>query len=221
MTAANDRRRRGAPRRPHKRATHGPHERRAAILEAASEVFFEAGYEGASIDAIIERVGGSKRTLYNEFGSKEGLFTELMKANVRQAIAALAPEELTGHDLRSTLMSFGQRLMSVQMRPSVLALYRAIVHEGPRFPELARRFWDNGPGRVSAHLAVALATYRERGEIEVADCARAADVFVGMIRGNPHLQVVLGLCPPPDPEEAATIVATQVEIFLNGVRTRR
>ncbi len=30
-----------------------------------------------SIDAIIERTGGSKRTIYSEFGSKEGLFLSI------------------------------------------------------------------------------------------------------------------------------------------------
>ena len=60
-------------RRPSKNA------RRAAILEAAAQVFFEQGYAATSIDAIIKRLGGSKRTIYNEFGSKEGLFTEALK----------------------------------------------------------------------------------------------------------------------------------------------
>ena len=44
-------------------------ERRSAILEAAASVFFEQGYAATSIDAIIARLGGSKRNIYNEFGS--------------------------------------------------------------------------------------------------------------------------------------------------------
>src|SRR3546814_4083127 len=55
-----------------------PDDRRAAILEAAGQVFFEQGYAATSIDAIIERAGGSKRNIYSEFGSKEGLFTALV-----------------------------------------------------------------------------------------------------------------------------------------------
>src|SRR3546814_17701069 len=53
-------------------------DRRAAILWAAGQVFFEQGYAATSIDAIIERAGGSKRNIYSEFGSKEGLFTALV-----------------------------------------------------------------------------------------------------------------------------------------------
>ncbi|TIW33462.1 MAG: helix-turn-helix transcriptional regulator, partial [Mesorhizobium sp.] len=42
--------------------------RREALLQAAAEIFFEQGYAATSIDAIIERAGGSKRNIYNEFG---------------------------------------------------------------------------------------------------------------------------------------------------------
>jgi hypothetical protein len=45
-----------------------------------------------------------------------------------------------------------------------------------------------------------------------------ADQFVGMIRDNLHLQVVLGLRPPPSVKEAREVVYAAVEIFLNGVR---
>ncbi|MBE0559954.1 MAG: helix-turn-helix transcriptional regulator, partial [Ochrobactrum anthropi] len=43
-----------------------------------------------SIDAIIERTGGSKRTIYSEFGSKEGLFLALVADNADRAISALS-----------------------------------------------------------------------------------------------------------------------------------
>ena len=39
----------------------GQQERRQALLEAAREVFDQAGYGGASLDDVIERVGGSRR----------------------------------------------------------------------------------------------------------------------------------------------------------------
>src|SRR3546814_12122601 len=63
-----------------------PDDRRAAILEAAGQVFFEQGYAATSIDAIIERAGGSKRNIYSEFGSKEGLFTALVSESADAAI---------------------------------------------------------------------------------------------------------------------------------------
>ena len=46
-------------------------ERRAGILEAASEVFADRGYVGASIDRIAEAAGISAPVIYRHFGSKQ------------------------------------------------------------------------------------------------------------------------------------------------------
>ncbi len=59
---------RAAPRRRVGRA-----EREQQILAAAVAVFTERGYQGASMDAVAERVGVTKPVLYTHFGSKEGL----------------------------------------------------------------------------------------------------------------------------------------------------
>ena len=192
-----------------------PAELRAAILAAATEVFLEAGYEGASIDAVIARVGGSKRAIYSYFGNKEGLFAAIVTENVAQVMAALEPEELAGHDLRSTLLDFARHLMRAQMSPTVLAVYRTVVAESARFPELAKVFYDSGPGRASARLAEVFADYRQRGEIALEDCARAADQFVGMIRDNRHLETVLGLRRPADAREIERAVQQAVSTFLD------
>ena len=53
-------------------------ERRAAILEAASEVFAERGYHGSSIDDIAGPAGISKALIYEHFGSKNELFLSLI-----------------------------------------------------------------------------------------------------------------------------------------------
>ncbi|MEO3433615.1 TetR/AcrR family transcriptional regulator [Inquilinus sp. CAU 1745] len=198
-----------------------PQERRLAMIQAASEVFFEAGYAAASIDMIIARAGGSKRDLYAEFGNKEGLFAAIITENASRALDALAPEQLTGHDLRSTLRHFGRRLVALQMAPQLLALYRAGIAESTRFPDLARAFFESGPGRASARLAEVLEEYRDRGEIKVSDCRRAAEHFIGMVRDDLHLQVLLGLRPPPNDAEVEATVDAAVRIFLDGVGENR
>ncbi len=94
-------------------------DRRAAILEAAAQVFFEQGYAATSIDAIIERIGGSKRNIYNEFGNKEGLFTALITESADTALAALSVERFAGRNLSEVLLEFGRRLMAIYMSPAL------------------------------------------------------------------------------------------------------
>ena len=52
--------------------------RRAAILKAATAVFLRRGFEGATLDEVIGRSGGSRTTLYEQFGGKEGLFAAII-----------------------------------------------------------------------------------------------------------------------------------------------
>ncbi len=194
--------------------------RRKTILRAAAELFFEQGYATTSIDAIIERTGGSKRTIYSEFGSKEGLFLALVADNADRAISALSLDYTTQSDLADTLTTFGNHLLDVYMSPSVLGIYRIIITEAGRFPDLARVFYEGGPGRTTAHLAKVLQAAADRKEIQIDDPLLVAGHFVGMIRDNLHLQVVLGLRPPPTEGEAQATVASAVALFLNGVRPR-
>jgi AcrR family transcriptional regulator len=197
-----------------------PKSRREALLQAATEVFFEQGYAATSIDAIIERAGGSKRNIYNEFGNKEGLFSAIVAETTDKVLSTLVIEEIEGHDLRETLTAFGQHLMDAFMSPIVISNYRIAVTEANRFPDLAKSFYEQGPDRAVSRLAEVLEVAKERGEIRTNDCLRVARHFVAMIRDN-LLQVVLGLRPPPSDEEAQEAVASAVEVFLNGVRPRQ
>ncbi|MDG9793175.1 TetR/AcrR family transcriptional regulator [Brucella anthropi] len=194
--------------------------RRKTILRAAAELFFEQGYATTSIDAIIERTGGSKRTIYSEFGSKEGLFLALVADNADRAISALSLDYTTQSDLPDMLTTFGNHLLDVYMSPSVPGIYRIIITEAGRFPDLARVFYEKGPGRTTAHLAKVLQAAADRKEIQIGDPLLVAGHFVGMIRDNLHLQVVLGLRTPPTESEARATVASAVTLFLNGVRSR-
>lgn len=191
--------------------------RRTAILEAAAQVFFEQGYAATSIDAIIERVGGSKRNIYSEFGSKEGVFTALVSESADAALAALSVGRFAGRNLNEILLEFGRRVLAIYMSPALIGVYRSIVTEAPRFPELAQAFYDKGPGCASDRLAAVLQEAKARGEIQLDDCHSAADHFVGMLRDNLHLRVILGLRPPPSPAEAEAAVASAVSIFLHGI----
>jgi AcrR family transcriptional regulator len=195
--------------------------RREALLRAAAEVFFEQGYAATSIDAIIERAGGSKRNIYDTFKNKEGLFSAIVTQNADRILSSLVIEGLEGRDLQETLTVFGRQLLEAYMSPSLLGVYRIAIAEANRFPDLVKAFYERGPGRATARLAEILEEAGKQGEVRTGDYSRMADQFVGMIRDNFHLQVALGLRPPPSAEEAREAVNSAVGIFLNGVRPSR
>ncbi len=52
------------------RLTERGRQRRRAMLDAATQAFLEHGFEGTTLDMVIERAGGSRGTLYSSFGGK-------------------------------------------------------------------------------------------------------------------------------------------------------
>jgi AcrR family transcriptional regulator len=63
------------------------------IVEAASDLFFEQGYQATTIDHVIERSGVSRPTLYAHFASKEELGITYLK-EYRQSELAMLREEM-------------------------------------------------------------------------------------------------------------------------------
>ncbi|MGM1058144.1 TetR family transcriptional regulator [Saccharothrix sp. Mg75] len=65
---------RTGPKRRGRRA--GGEDTRAALLQAAREVFVERGYEGATVRSIATRAGVDAAMVNHWFGGKEGLFAK-------------------------------------------------------------------------------------------------------------------------------------------------
>jgi len=72
---------------------------RDGVLEAATQVFWEKGYQGTSVGDLVEGTGLHRRSMYEEFGDKEGLFTACLDHFVYETtrgVAALLVREPLG-----------------------------------------------------------------------------------------------------------------------------
>lgn len=187
--------------------------RRKAILEAAADVFLERGYAGASVDAVVERAGGSKATVYQLFGSKEGLLAALIAEGAEElaaSAAALPPDA----PLEDSLRVFGERFLRLIMAPRRLALYRLVVGESGRFPELGDIFYRTGPEAMVHHLADFFRAAAVRGAIETADPDELARYFIGALRGDLHFRVLFNPTRAPTARELAQHLDFVIARFL-------
>ena len=69
----------------HAQTSHDPPRTRARILDAALDVFSEHGFEGSSLQQIVDRLDLTKAALYYYFRSKD----ELLEALVEPAITGV------------------------------------------------------------------------------------------------------------------------------------
>ncbi|MGW4423518.1 TetR/AcrR family transcriptional regulator [Streptosporangium sp. NPDC004631] len=65
-------------------------ETRLRLFTAAVEVIAEQGYTAATVDAIAERAGVAKGTVFYNFGSKEALFAALLEHGIQRLAEALS-----------------------------------------------------------------------------------------------------------------------------------
>lgn len=186
--------------------------RRALILDAAIDVFMEEGYAGASMDRIVQRAGGSKATLYRHFSSKADLFAAIIETLVAQMTAPIDHRGVSATGgLAATLTAFARTYLDVLLEPRSLALYRMVMGEGARFPDLGRVFFEQGPGRVAAQLADYL-RHCELGRA-TAPVELLAREFLSLVRADLHLRALLGV-EIAGPEARAQAVSRAVTLFV-------
>jgi AcrR family transcriptional regulator len=191
--------------------------RRSQILDAATEVFLENGYGGATIDLVVERAGASKATVYSFFGGKDGLFAAIVEERCERILSAFGDPEVVDSDVLSALAHIARRYMEVVMAPDVVGFYRLIIGEGVRFPELARTFHRLGPDRTNAHLAGMLSVWRERGLIRLDDPQLAAVQFFDSVSGDLHRRAMAGIIPKNVRTVIKRRVDNAVKVFWNGI----
>lgn len=82
-------------------------DKRRQIATVAAELFAERGFDATSIDDIVQRVGGSKSTIYSYFGSKDGLLNHVLDVDLSGWIGPMSDALLNGDDLHAGFTSFG------------------------------------------------------------------------------------------------------------------
>ncbi len=188
--------------------------RRQAILQAATEVFRESGFERSSMADIRERVGCSKPTLYSYFASKEELFSEVVfEATEHEFQATLQALDPAEGDITLALQRFGQRLLSLLYSPQVQAVRRMVVAQAGR-TELGRKCYELGPERSEAAVADFLQQAMNLGQLRQADPRVAGLHLKGLLEAEWIDPFLFGLQLRPDAEQIRATVERAVRVFL-------
>ncbi|MBR0670404.1 TetR/AcrR family transcriptional regulator [Neoroseomonas soli] len=184
------------------------------LREAAETVFLRDGYAAAHMDEVARAAGMSKRTLYQHYASKEALFEAVMLDCLSPMGIDPEPENepQLGAALRGMLVSLTRHLFE----PRQVAIFRLVIAEVKRSPELADAFHRAGPGRGASSIERRLAAEMAQGRLRLSDARQAARMLFGMAIGAAHMALLLGLQGPPTEAEMERVVGEAVEVFLRG-----
>jgi AcrR family transcriptional regulator len=196
------------------------HEKREAILEAASALFLARGYAAVSIDDVLAVAGGSKTTIYTYFGGKDGLFEAVILRICDAALVPLHALELRPLPLRTALVTLGVSVLNVLADPVAVEAYRLAIAEAPRHPRAARAYYEAAPEAAARVLADYLAERQAAGEVRLAvgDPRRLASLFIDSLVHNQLMQALLGVAPIQGRDAHDPFVNDAVETFLRGVQ---
>jgi len=188
------------------------------ILAAASRLFRSSGYGATSMDAVAREADVSKATLYVYFSGKRELFAAVIASEGDRNSRALIAGEAGQEDMEARLLRFGRAILSLLLAPETVGSYRMVTAEAHRFPEIGAVFYDNGPARLLARLDEFFASAMKSGKLRSAHPRRAAEQFIGLIRGDLQLRALLALDDTLSKRHQDEVIRSGVDTFYRAYR---
>jgi AcrR family transcriptional regulator len=187
-----------------------------AIMRAAKTLFLEHGFGAVSMDQVAKLAGVSKATVYAHFTSKEKLFAEMVfracTSDWNGEIAPLMPDS----DIRARLEGILRMVVDHLLSPEALSVYRIIVAEGPRFPELPKAFFGNGPLPMTRKLSAFFSEANRLGLLAVPDTRLAAEQTIWLVRGPLSIRRMLDMEVPGDFPTEEEVIKGAVQMLCRS-----
>jgi TetR/AcrR family transcriptional repressor of mexJK operon len=188
--------------------------RLSQLLDAATEVFFEMGYEAASTAEIATRAHSSKRALYTRFASKEELFLAVIDyrtAKIADRVTELFQEN---RPMREVLLDVARELLRSLLSKEHIALMRLVYTQALQFPQAAQFLIERGPDRGLLKLAAHLKKQATKDVLVIPDSQLAAQHFAGLLVGDLVHRGMLGQDVTSSPKQMEIKAEAAVNAFF-------
>jgi len=191
--------------------------RRQAMLQAATELFLAQGYDNTSLSDILELSKGSRSTLYEQFGNKEGLLKAIIERSLEEISHAIDGMEDIPELNEDGLVEVGMRFLRHIIEPQSLGVFRLMVGVGYRLPELSAYVNDRCQREIDCRLADIfrrrLPTVRENK----VSAEELAVFFLWTVTGDIHFQHAIGVPQSLTEEQVERLIRDRVRLFLYGL----
>lgn len=184
-----------------------------AILLAAGDLFMEHGYEAVSVDAVAQRAGVSKATIYARYADKDALFAAVLRQECERAVSPDSFFPAEDQPVRDTLILLATRFLDLVTGEKAMQMNRVLVAETGRAPRMAELFYETAVLTLKNRFADWLRGETAAGRLNVRDADGAAWRYLGGVKGEAHLRASFGLPPIPSLQLKAHIEAAADEFL--------
>ncbi|HTJ03040.1 MAG TPA: TetR/AcrR family transcriptional regulator [Methylovirgula sp.] len=195
-------------------------ETRELLVQAAAEAFSASGYAGTCMATVAQTAGISTKTMYRLIPTKAELFTAVVARQISEFMLTTDDSILADLPLEEALQQILVAYGTLTLNEETIALFRLVIGESERFPEVAAVFYETAITRVGATIEDWLRRQVKLGRIEVEDPAVATSMLRGMLIMDVQRGAMLGQRPAPDAQEIAERARACAKVFLDGCRTR-
>ena len=188
---------------------------REAIVEAAQRLFLERGFGAVSMDDLAGAASVARRTLYNQFASKEEIFREMLLRVSRRLEDAFPPGIETQGDVEEVLRVIARMILDLHKQPEYVGFLRMVVADARQFPWIAKEFaavMDPQTERFTRYLAHLTVT----GILNCRNPLLAAHQFMGALNQLSLWPWMLGRKSLRVPAEE--VVEETIRMFLQHYR---
>lgn len=189
-------------------------ETRERMLQAASEVFAERGYQAASVGAITSAADTAHGTFYLYFRNKDEVFSEVL-AGVQEQIRVESRAALTD-DRYASLVGVISGFLIVFVRHR--GLMRAFL-EGMMVSAPVEANWRQIRAGFAERIAHRIASEQDAGVVRAIDPMATAQALASMTEWYAFTHLVLGdpTSPSPTEDDLDATVATLADLWYHAV----
>ena len=188
-------------------------EKRAEIVQVASELFDELGYDRTSMATISERLGGSKATLYGYFCSKEELLRAVLQCQVASELDRVMEEFHEQKDLRDGLIKLGVAYHNKRLSSLPVANIRSIVNQPP-CSSMGKEFYEKVLHPAFEGMAKRFELLMDKGRLRRADPWVALMHWKGLNDWDLFERRIIGAIGGPEDVDVRKIATLAADAFL-------
>jgi AcrR family transcriptional regulator len=191
--------------------------RNSKLQKVAADLFLKRGYEGVTIDKIVELAGGSKSTVYSEFGGKCGLFISSIENLCREANEPLTKIDYAGLNLEASLKKLSFHILKLITAKRSVELHRLAVSEAANCPEVGEAWYTHGPARTASFIRSLLESHK--GELRKTSIPidRIAVMLHDSLTGDVLYRLLAGVGKHENDAELERLARAAVDVFLGSI----